>query len=263
MKTKAITTGFFAIVAACILLLTSCEKDPVIPPVLPENPKGNLEIRFMPTMNNVPLEINSLFQGPNGLRMLVETFKVYLSDIQAESQGNVLGEKDIDLVDFSLSDKSITFECDPGTIDKLNFSVGLSPQQNGTNDPDFNPAAYENSHPLSIYNNMYWSWASGYIFLKIEARIDTSSTQDVNPNFTCFYHCGLDTLKRNHSISGLNAEIQKGSTTVVELAVEFNDIFNNNGNTINMVDDYFTHTSDNMELAKQVIENFGTAIRKL
>lgn len=263
MRTKAIKTTIFAFASSCIILLASCKKDPIIPPVLPENPKGNLEIRFMPTMNNLPLEMNSIFQGPNELRMLVETFKVYLTNIQVESQGNILGQKEVALLDFSLNDKSITFECDPGTIDKLNFSVGLSQELNGTNNPDFNPAAFENSHPMSIYNNMYWSWASGYIFLKLEARIDTTAGQNANPNYTCFYHCGLDTLKRNYSINGLNAQVENGSTTVIELAFEFNDIFNNNGNTINMVDDYFTHTSDNIELARRVIENFGAAIRKL
>ncbi|MEX1188581.1 MAG: MbnP family protein [Bacteroidia bacterium] len=260
MKINIATFFFLAITS---IFFFGCEKDVKIPPVLPEDPRGQIEIRFTPTMNNQPLEMNEIFQGPNNQRVLLETFKFYLSNIQLISQGDTLGSSDVELLDFSLNSKSIYLTSYPGTIDKVLFDVGLNPFLNGTNDENFNPAAYENSHPLSIYNSMYWSWASGYIFMKIEGRIDTSLTQNANPNYTYFYHCGLDTLKRSYSISNMNVDVAKGATSTIELTVEFNDVFRTPSDTINMQENYFTHTSDDLDLARSVIVNFGTAIRKL
>ena len=246
-------------ISLVIFILSSCEKDVFIPPVLPQDDQGTLEIQFKPTMNGQPLEFNETYLGNNNQGVMLETFKAYLSSIKLHSGDSILGESEVELLDFSLNDKSLTLKSKKGTIDAISYDVGLPPALNGTNDPNYNPNSYENSHPLSIYNNMYWSWASGYIFLKIEGRLDTSSQQNQTPNFTFFYHCGLDTLTRSYELSNLNIDINSGQTTVVELALEMNDVLEN----VDISEEFFTHTSDNMELATKVIVNFGNAIRKL
>lgn len=249
----------FYITCFLVIVMTSCDKDVFIPPALPQEDKGSLEIQFKPTMNGEPLLLNTVYLGNNSQNLMLETFKAYLSNIQLRSGDSILGESEVELVDFSLNDKSITLKADEGNIDAIHFDIGLNPTLNGTNDPDFNPATYGNTHPLSIYNSMYWNWASGYIFLKIEGRLDTSLLQDQPPNFTFFYHCGLDTLTRSYELSNLNIDINSGQTTVVELALEMNDILEN----VDISEEFFTHTSDNIELATKVIINFGNAIRKL
>jgi hypothetical protein len=249
--------------AGFILILTSCEKDKPLPPDIPDDPQGTIEVRFTPTINGNPLNINEINTGPNEQRLIVETLKFYLSNIQAMSNSEVLGKSEVALLDFSSSDKSFSFKANPGTITNLSFNVGLSPDQNGTSNPDFNPAAYENTHPLSIYNSMYWTWASGYIFLKIEGRTDTTQTQNAAPMFTWFYHCGLDTLVNSYNLDNMNVPVEAGKTSLIELTLEFNDIFMRNGQPIIMTDESSTHTTDSFELAKDVITNFGASIRKL
>lgn len=258
MKTK-----LFSAIAGCLLIVSSCSKDDPMPPVIPSDPQGTVEVRFNPTLNGTALNLNEIVSGPNQQRMTIETFKFYLSNIKALSGNDALGSTEVALVDLSLSDNSFRFKANPGTIDALSFNVGLTPEQNGTNNPDFNPAAFENTNPLSVYNTMYWTWASGYIFLKIEGRTDTTLAQNATPSFTWFYHSGLDTLLRSYQLDNMSIAVEAGKTSIIELSFEFNDIFMRNGQPINMIDEYFTHTSDHFELAEDVITNFGTSIRKL
>jgi hypothetical protein len=242
--------------------ISSCDKDESVVSQIPEKTTGTVEIRFIPTMNGEAFSVNQNFVGPNGLRMRYETFKFYLSDIQLQNGSTVLGSKDVVLVDFSLSDKTISIETTPGTIDQLTFGMGVKQSLNGTADPDFNPASYPIDHPLSVYAGMYWTWASGYIFSKLEGRIDTSAAQNLDPTYSFFYHSGKDTLFSTHSISNINAEVVKGQKTSINLKIEVNDVFKTSSDTINMVQDYFTHTTDDFDLAKKVINNLGDAIRK-
>lgn len=261
MKSK--TLSLLSIVTLTLsILLSACEKDQPIPPPV-EPTKGIVEIRFVPTMNGAAFQPNVNFTGPNNLKMNLEIFKFYLSDLQLiNSSGNqILSE--IELVDLSQSDKSISIETEPGTFQQLKFFLGVKNALNGTNDPNFDEASFPNNHPLSIYNNMYWSWATGYIFSKIEGKIDTSLAQNQTPTFTWFYHSGMDTCYTEKNFENLNIEVNAGKTTVIELGIEVNDIFINQTDTINMVEDNFTHTTDNIELARKVIVNLARGIRKL
>jgi hypothetical protein len=245
-----------------ISLFTSCKKDEQIVEPDPEVTTGTVEIRFNPTVNGSTFQMNQEFIGPNNLKMRYEAFKFYLSQIQLSNGSSILGTKDVALIDFSLSNNSFTFEANEGIINQIHFGVGLTKELNGTNNPNFTPSIYPIDNPLSIYKGMYWTWASGYIFSLIEGRIDTSAAQNQNPDYSFFYHAGLDTLYSSYSIAGFNAQIVKGQKTTIDLKIELNDVLRNDTDTINMRQNYFTHTSDNFDLAKEVITNLGNAIRK-
>lgn len=254
----------FTLVATLCLavIFSACQKDESIVAEQPEKTTGTVEIRFVPTMNGEAFNLNQNFVGPNGKRMRYETFKFYMSDISVNDGATLLGSDEIELVDFSMNDKSFSFEAKPGTITQLSYGLGVKKSLNGTGNPDFNPAAYGNDHPLSVYKGMYWTWASGYIFSKLEGRIDTSAAQNMNPNYSFFYHSGIDTLYGTHAVSGFSAPVVKGQKTILTLKFEVNDVFRTSNDTINMVNNYFTHTTDNLELAQKVINNIGDAIRK-
>jgi hypothetical protein len=250
----------FSILFFMLLTLAACKKDEAIPETT--EPAGILEIRFNPTMNGVPLQANSIFTGPNNQRMLVENFKFYLSGLYLRSDTDSVLIKDVSFVDLIASNKTLKLAVKPGVYKALRYAVGLTPEQNGTNNPNFDEAQFPIDHPQSIYNGMYWSWASGYIFSKIEGKIDTSATQNQTPTFTWFYHSGLDVLYSPGSISDLSIELKDKETTILDLAIEVNDVFRQPGDTINIMNDYFTHTTDNLGLAEKVIRNISKSIKK-
>jgi hypothetical protein len=261
MKTKF--NSIFALIGAIVIIaLSACEKDQPIPE--PTQPyKGTVELRFVPTMNGEAFQQNVNFVGPNNFRMNIETLKFYLSDIQLINSSYTTMLSEIELVDLVQNDKTISFETDPGTYQQLKFFLGVKKALNGTDNPDFDEAQFPISHPLSIYNGMYWSWASGYIFSKIDGKIDTSQAQNQTPTFTWFYHSGLDTCYTEKNFNNLNIEVNAGKTTTIEIGIEVNDIFRQPNDTINMVDDNFTHTTDNIDLARKVAQNLAASMRKL
>jgi len=227
-----------------------------------EDTTETVEIRFVPTMNGEPFAPNQAFIGPNNLRMNMETFKFYLSDIALTGSAGTNVLRDVAFIDFP-SSKSIFINAAPGNYSAISFGLGVKKSLNGTGDTEYNPAQWADTHPLSIYKGMYWTWASGYIFTKLEGRIDTSQTQDQQPNFSWFYHIGMDTTYTTKTIEGLTINAVEGQTTVLELGIEVNDLFRTNADTINMTTDYFTHTTDNLNLALKVMNNLKVSIRKL
>ncbi len=243
-----------------LFVLVSCKKDEPVPET--KEPAGTLEIRFYPTMDGQPFQANTLFLGPNQKRMLVETFKFYLSGLYLNSDIDSLLINDVSFVDLTSLNPSLKFLVKPGNYTALRYAVGLTPELNGTNDPNFDEAQFPIDHPLSIYNGMYWSWATGYIFSKIEGKTDTSAAQNQTPTFTWFYHSGLDTLYSPGRISDLSVEIKDQQTTTLDLAIEINEVFSQPGDTINMTSDYFTHTTDNLDLARKVIRNISKSIKQ-
>lgn len=261
MKTKTLLLCT-SIVFSLSMILSACEKDQPIPPPVEPN-KGTVEIRFVPTMNGAAFQPNVNFTGPNNLKMNIEILKFYLSDIQLINSTDNQLLSEIELVDLSQSDKSISFEAVPGIFQKLRFFLGVKKALNGTDDTNFDEASFPIDHPLSIYNNMYWSWATGYIFSKIEGKIDTSQAQDQTPTYTWFYHSGMDTCYTEKNFDNLNIVVNEGKTTVIELGIEVKDIFISQNDTINMVEDNFTHTTDNIDLARKVSINLAKGFRKL
>jgi hypothetical protein len=241
-------------------LLVACEKDkPVTPPI----EIGTLNVEFVPTMNGNPLQLNELFVGPDNKRMSLDLVKFYLSDFEIYQNGTLANASEINLIDFENSKTSFDIPLLVGTYDKLKYKLGVKKSLNGTDNPAFDASIYSNTHPLSAYNNMYWSWATGYIFTKLEGRIDTSATQDQPANYTFFYHCGLDTLLTPGELDNVDFTITSGNTTTLKLTFEFNDIFRtlDVNNRINMIDEPFTHTTDNYQVANQVMVNLKNAIK--
>lgn len=250
------------IIAILVLLsvLSSCSKDAPVPPVVNDE-NGTIELLFEPTMNGGAYLPNQIFSGPNGLRMNLENFKFYLSDIYLHSGTDSLNGKEIALADMNTSaGKSIRISLKPGTYDALSFGIGVKPALNGMTDPDFNEAQFPIDHPLSIYNNMYWSWATGYIFSKMEGKIDTSAGQNQTPTYTWFYHTGMDTLYSARKFENLNITVEKGKTSIVKFGLEFNTIFVEGSDTLDMVENYFTHTTDNYPVARRVSQGLKNAL---
>jgi hypothetical protein len=241
-------------------LLIACKKDK---PIAPPSQLGTLNIEFAPTMNGNPLKLNEFFIGPDNKRMSLDLVKFYLSDFEIYQNGTLANASEINLIDFETAKTSFQIPLLAGNYDKIKYKIGVKKSLNGTDNPSFDASIYSNTHPLSAYNNMYWSWATGYIFTKLEGRIDTSATQDQPANYTFFYHCGLDTLLTPGELDNVNFSITAGNTTTLKLTFEFNDIFRtiDLSSRINMIDEPFTHTTDNLSVANKVMMNFKNAIK--
>lgn len=58
-------------------------------------------------------------------------------------------------------------------LEQLQFIVGIDSASNTPQSSD--PTTYPSGHPLGVHDpSMAWSWAAGYIFVRIDAQMDTN-----------------------------------------------------------------------------------------
>lgn len=254
-KTVRIIRFSWIIVALSGLMLSSCEKD------VPAGP-ANLRVRLSATMDGTPFELNKVFTGPEGMRMTVEEFRFYLSEFSLFGSSGKASIRDLALIDFTNGKTDFEMEIPPGTYSNLTFAVGVPASLNGIGDSTFNPAKYPKGHPLNLQNNMYWTSSTGYVFLRIEGKLDTSLTQDKPMLYPWFYHSGTNALYEYRSMGNLNLKINGSEPAELKLNLELNDIFRFQADTIRMKQEQFTHTTDHFELASRILRNLRMAIRQ-
>ena len=134
---------------------------------------------------------------------------------------------------------------DVGNYTALTVAIGVDSAANHTD-----PSTYELGHPLGNQTpNMNWNWASGYIFIMIEGKVDTTVGMNgaIDGNFVM--HVGMDNFLREATLTK-NFEV---SSTGGALRAELDWATFLDG--IDLRTENSTHTMDNMPLAMKVANN--------
>ena len=150
----------------------------------------------------------------------------------------------------------ISAEVESTNYNKIQWSGGVPASVN----KDSDPAAFPNSHPLSVQGSagMFWSWNTGYIFTKFDGKANL--TGGLGPVLDPFaFHIGEDFLYRSHEAS-VNVCPNGDETQRVYIDFHVDQFLANPIDTIDISQDNITHTSGNVELAERFNENFNSAI---
>jgi hypothetical protein len=205
--------------------------------------------------------LDQVYTYPDGTPVKFQLFNYYVSDVMLKRNGETNGQliSEVATIDYGdiydvaaaqvgielVSEKNIP----PGTYDQLEMGIGLSPALNATQ-----PADYNAGHPLT---NNFWSWATGYVFAKIEASADLDGDGMFTDKLT--YHIGKDDL---YTILTMNKQIvvTADGTTEVDLIVDLYDVLQKNGEYIDISIEANTqdHTNDE-ELYQFLWTNLTTA----
>lgn len=178
MKNR-ISTALFLLAAP--LLFGSCKKDSDSPANGGGTGTGNppattSSVNF--TVANMaggqPLVLNSTVATTvAGEKFTVSTFEYYLSNIKfTKSDGTTYAAPDTYFLVNQSAPKSLSFvvpNVPVGDYTGVSFIVGVDAQKTGLTDP----ATFTGD--LNQANNMYWSWNSGHIFLKMEGMLTSTS----------------------------------------------------------------------------------------
>lgn len=168
------------------VMLVSCQ---------PDVKDNTLSIKFNINAGTNPLAYNTTY-SVSGYNVQYTLFKFYISQPTFSSGPDMIYFNDA----YFLGDASVannTFvvgDLGKRTIDGVAFGYGVDSSRNSQNGSLAIPAyAYPTDHPLSASNNMYWAWNPGYIWMKLEGRMDANvdgDFEDVNEQFS--YHTGID-----------------------------------------------------------------------
>lgn len=228
--------------------LIGCKKEQP-KPTTNNNPSstGTLEVKFRAEK----FVLGEPFYIGRDRKAVLDEFKHYVSSLVAvKENGETVTIQDVALVDFAQSNKTshgdgITFsmKLPVGKYKGMRFRVGLDSL---TNHGD--PAKYTESHPLSTFKNMHWTWKSGYKFTVMEGKVDASATGGQQPATAFSYHTGTDELAFMQDYSDKNEyafEVKKDDFTHFNIIWRLDHIFTNDAEVIIDVRDpnnLFTHS---------------------
>lgn len=236
-----------------LLSSTSCKEDPE-EPVVPE-PTHSVKIDVQPVFNGDDLMIDSTYTTAEGYNVQFTEIRFYLEDVRNGatqlteamlfdyvSRGTLL---------YSGAGKASDF-----SSLEANLGVGLL---NNNSDP----SAFSNDSWLNITkaNDMHWGWNTGYIFVKVEARVDTiPDGVDLFDHFAVF-HGGRNNNLQTVNFSNLNWVSIGENSHQLSMELDMSEFLQSGLHTIDLQTENSSHSAPGQEtLTTKVMENFKEAL---
>ncbi len=177
----------YALFLVWAVFLVSCEPEPT--------PNNTVSIKF-----NINAGASALLYDTDYLvgtdTVQFTEVKFYVSQPVFSSGADVIAFNDsYFLADAAQSNNTfVVGDVGKRTIDGVAFGFGVDSSRNTQNGSKALQAfSYGVNHPLSASNNMYWSWNPGYVWMKLEGRIDANGDGDfLDVNETFSIHTGID-----------------------------------------------------------------------
>lgn len=253
-------------------LIVGCDNKP--------EPTGLIPVSIRPVINGETFQTGTPYKNLQGRDFQFDGLSLYVSDITLiDDAGNEVllispdQEETVWFFDFTRgliygsagslgSDGALStgnLEVPEGTYTSAKITLGVPTSLNG----DFDPVTYDTDHPLSEQRGAYWTWNSGYIFLKIDGQFDSSATADgISMDGSLTYHTGLDTLIREVTFpfGGQNKEItlSDSPTESLNFTLDINKLFYFEADTLDMMTSNLTHTTNDFDLATSITKNLSS-----
>jgi hypothetical protein len=233
------------------LTLVACKDKPADQVPLVEK----LKVTVQPTYGAVHLELDSTYSTPQGYDIQFTDLKFYASEI---GNGATILCRTA-LFDFRTNGVALfNKEGKHGDYSTLNANVGI-----GTTYNHADPTVYDVTDPLNIQvaNDMYWTWGAGYIFLKIEARVDTIPDNIANYDHFVTFHVGSDAILQPFQFSGLTWLDLGNAQYHLPLKLDLQKFLDNGVQSFDLKTEFTSHSHVGQEaISLKVMQNFKDAI---
>jgi hypothetical protein len=241
----------FLTIVLVALTLVACEDKPTDSIPLVEK----LKVTVQPTYGSIDLQLDSTYVTPQGYDIQFTDLKFYASEIGNSS--TVLCRTA--LFDFRSTGKDFfNKEGKHGDYNTLSGNVGI-----GTTYNHADPTVYDVTDPLNIQvaNDMYWTWGSGYIFLKVEARVDTIPDGIANYNHFVTFHVGSDAILQPFQFTGLTWTDLGSAQYHLPLKLDMLKFLDNGVQAFDLTTEFTSHSHTGEEaISLKVIQNFKDAL---
>ncbi|MFT5860141.1 MAG: hypothetical protein ACI865_002249 [Flavobacteriaceae bacterium] len=245
-------TRFILSVGLISSIVLSCKPDEVEPTPC-ETCEDQLRVTVQPTFDGNFLTLDSVYTTVEGYDVKFTDIKFFVEDVRGSAQ--II---DAALFDFR-TNGTLLFQGlgTPADVTALTANLGVG----AVNHDD--PSAFPIESVLNTNNSsgMHWDWSPGYIFIKVEGKLDTIA--DGNPLFdhNIIFHVGKDINLQ--TLSFPNVSWQQLATKIYGCNLELNmsTFLQNAGQNIDLKTEYTSHTAPGQEaLSLKVIENFKAAL---
>lgn len=234
------------------VLIPSCKNDKPIEIIDESN---SLKVTVQPVFGAQTLYLDSTYTTVEGYDVQFTDIKFYAENIRNGS--SVL--HDAALFDYRTTGITLfDLKGEPEDFASLQANLGVDAAINHND-----PTAFANASMLNIANanDMHWGWNPGYIFVKIEAKVDT--IQDGNPLFdhSVVFHVGADVNLQTLSYSAINWQALGAGKHFFPLKLDMAGFLQNGAQSIDLKNEFSSHTAPGQEvLSLKVMTNFKAAI---
>lgn len=183
------------VIALFTLTLASCKKDKNDPE---PNATGNMVLEFDNVVGaaNLQLGTNQIYTNASGEKFSVSTFNYFISNIVLKRADGLevvypVHDSTYFLVkeNTPASQEIELFNIPVGQYSELSFTIGVDSAKSAQTHTSFTGILNPANHADHGGDGMYWTWASGYIFLKFEGTAEKAVTAE-NPEGKFYYHIG-------------------------------------------------------------------------
>lgn len=214
-----------AITLISILFVAGCkdESDPIAPAPTTETEVHGISIRFYPKYGSSALALNKKYLNAAGDSVQMTKLMFYVSELSLiDTTGKYVAMTGLSLVDFSTLTNGyveVKTKGPDGTYRGITFSVGVPTSLNHQD-------ASTQAAPLGPNSGMYWAWNPGYIFHKIEGKVDSANAQK---DFS--FHIGEDSRKASIFLATMSGAsktsfvVAHHDTNSFSVAVDYSKFF--------------------------------------
>ena len=241
---------------ATFAFVSGCKDDPEPPNNGNPTNKGNIVLQFSLYNGANAMAWDDVVSISDVIEYRMEFFKFYLSNLYAvKTDGSKVSLAEVILADASKSDgMKFTYTIPTGSYDKLEWGIGLDTVLNASD-----PVQFAASHPLSASQAMYWSWATKYRFVRIDAKANKDSTLGKPSDILLAYHPGADEF---YSVIDLVKpfSISEAANTNFNVKLDMAALFDGPGGVITISTEPQTHTEpSDYHIAVKFMNNMKTA----
>lgn len=213
-------------------------------------PQPQLSLRFHHQVNGLPYSTATTYQDGTGRSFQFTKARFYFSSPKVLTDtGAIPSESNLHVT----ADQSeyLIGDIDPGHYEGVSFQVGLDSAINHSD-----PTLYPEGHALSITSPIqdHWTWNVGYVFLRIEGMVDSTSAMNGPLNVRFDYHVATDALLRTVTLSK-PFDVARGVDFAFDITIDWASPLQN----VLLYRDR-THTTDNFPLAERIMNNFVAGI---
>jgi hypothetical protein len=234
------------------LVLSACkDKDPPVN----EPAVDHLRLNIIPTYGSDDLLLDHTYTTGEGYLVQFTELKCYLTDLKngAKTLSNAA------LFDFREKGTTVfNVEGKPTDFTSLTGYLGVPSDRNHAD-----PTQYGPSDPLNITiaNDMHWGWNPGYIFIKVEAKVDTLDNGVENFDHLVVFHVGGDSYLQNLSFPQLTWNAAGANQYASALKLDMQKFLDNGTSVIDLKTEHSSHTASGQEaISLKVIEHFRDAL---
>lgn len=235
------------------VVFTSCKDKVEGEPCEPVT--AQLSVTVQPVFGSEILFLDSTYSTPEGYGVQFTDLKFFAEDVR----GQALQLKDASFFDYRETGIDLlTGEGRPEDFASINGNLGVQASLNNSD-----PSAFPNDHVLNISNSggMHWGWNPGYIFMKVEAKVDTIPDGNDLFDHTVVFHVGKNENLQTFNFANINWQQIDDMTYHFPLKLDMLNFLDNGTQSIDLKTEYTSHTAPGQEaLSLKVIQNFNAAI---